>query len=424
MSEPRADLVDALIQSCWLVESARARLLGRWNGEFAEEAAQVSTRAELIRDILHARGTAVPDHVADAHADWIESLCGAAPTDVPLGAAVLQRLGHWSDVYVTPYAGADFAALEEVELRFPVPPRHLERAEAYLRPAEPPDGRRFVVLTDIHIGAAGTDELARRAVEEINALRPEFVVVPGDITDDGEPEQFEHVSDVLRGLEAPVHVVLGNHDAVCRSTREPVGAELFAAAYGEKPVDRVIECGPVQVVLVDSTDPTASPFPDWDLARGGFRDDAGGVNNGAFAPGQVEALAARIDPGRPALLVMHHELQPFAGFPPVMFGVREQDSEALFGALSAHRILGVVAGHTHRSALTHVGPGVAQLEVPALKDWPYTYTVMTVNEGAVHATVRQLGDTDLVWRRAEHVPPIYLNYVLGPLSALDHSFPL
>lgn len=428
--DARRDLVDSLLQSCWVLEEARARVLAEWDGEFASDAERTRERADRARRLLTDRGIDVPEHIVEPHTDWVRVLCGSRPDEVPLGAAVLQRFGHWTDVYVKPYLGADAARFEELghgELRFPTPARDITREEVYLPSTDLPDGRRFVVFTDTHVGAQGILDLARSAVQDINRLGPEFVVCPGDLTDDGEPAQFERFREVVEGIEAPTYAVLGNHDAVRRSTRDPVGAELFAEVFGEKPVDRVLECGELQVALVDSTDPTPSPFPDWDLARGGFRDDAGGVNNGALAPGQAEALASKLDPDRPALVVLHHELQPFAGFPPVMFGMRQEDSDTLLEALRGHRIVGFVAGHTHRSFLTEAegdGTRVPVLEIPALKDWPYCYTVVSVDGNGVRISVRQLSDAELVWSRAQRVPPIYVNYVLGPGQALEHTFEL
>ncbi len=423
-TEARADLVEALIQSCWLVETARANVLAEWGGQFGPDADGARERADRILDVLATRDIEVPEHVADAHTAWIRSLCGSRPDEVPLGAGVVHRLGDWTNVYIAPYLDdADtFRTVGEAELRFPVEPRDMERHEAVLPTHDLPPGRRFVIFTDIHIGAPHAAELARRTVEDINAVSPEFVLCPGDITDDGEPDQYSLCKEILDGIDAPTYAVLGNHDAVRRSTVSPEGAELFAERFGEPPRDRVLEIGGLQVALVDTTDPTPSPFPDWDLARGGFRDDAGGTNNGALGPGQAEALASRIDPARPALLVLHHELQPFAGFPPVMFGIRRADSDALVDALSGHRLVGIVAGHTHRSARTEVDGGLPQLEIPSLKDWPYCHTVVGVDDIGAHVSVRQLSDPDLVWERAREVPPIYLNYVLGPLSAPEHTF--
>ncbi|HVE91731.1 MAG TPA: metallophosphoesterase [Actinomycetota bacterium] len=420
--QPRQDLVRALVQSCWLVESARAAVLTGWGGEYAPEGEQASRRADLIAQLLDG----APTTLVEKHTAWLRDLVGMRPDEVPLGPGVVHRLAAWTDVYVVPFLGSDgdqFRRLGEAELRFPVAPRHVERDELRLRHADLPDGNRAVVLTDIHLGAPHTEAMARQAVRDINSLRPEMVLVPGDITDDGEIEQFELAKQILDDLDAPVHAVLGNHDAVRRSTTQPDGAELFEKVFGYAPTDQVLDWGPVQIALVDTTDPVASPFPDWDLARGGFREDAGGTNGGALRAGQAEALAARLDRARPTLLVQHHELQPFAAFPPVMFGVREPDSDALLSELSGQRLLGIVAGHTHRSALTQVGgDGVAQLEVPSIKDWPHCYTVMTRTPQGVHVAPQQISDEELVWEHGRQIPPIYLRYVLGPLSRTAHTF--
>jgi predicted phosphodiesterase len=423
-TQPRKDLVDGLLQSCWLLESARATVLARWGADFEERAERTAKRAALVEDALRARAIEAPSAIVEPHTQWVASVVGETPESVALGPALLQRLGEWTNVYIVDYLPSDpatFLALGEAELLFPVAPRAIEEADALVASGAPGHGPRFVVLTDIHIGAKATPELTRRAVEEINALEPEFVVVPGDITDDGEPSQFADARAILSQLRSPFYAVLGNHDAVQRSTRRGDGASLFAQAFGTKPIDTVLECGVVQVALADTSDPTPSPFPDWDLGRGGFREDAGGTAGGALQPGQADTLAARLDPSRPVVLVQHHELQPFAGFPPVMFALREPDSSMLLDALSGFDLT-VIAGHTHRSALTTVGNGVPQLEVPSLKDWPHCYTVVSVEGGRPRAVVRQLSDRELVWSRSKHLTRIYQNYVMGPLATLDHTF--
>ena len=35
---------------------------------------------------------------------------------------------------------------------------------------------------------------------EINEINPEFVVIPGDFTEDGEPEQFRLAREIFEGL--------------------------------------------------------------------------------------------------------------------------------------------------------------------------------------------------------------------------------
>lgn len=424
--QARPDLIEGLLQACWLLERAREHVYTSWGPEFDERAERTARRATLVEAAMDAREVARPDHVLDDHRAWLVSLVGEALDAVPLGPALTQRFGEWTNVYAVDYLVSDpaeFLALGEAELLIPVAPRTLDETEGFLPQTGLGDGARFAILNDIHVGAKGSRELLAVAVREIAELEPEFVLVAGDITDDGEPEQFAVARELLSRLPCPVHHVLGNHDAVRRSTRESVGTKLFAEAFGHPPDDVVVECGGLQVALLDSTDPTPSPFPDWDLGRGGFREDAGGVNGGALGGDQIEKLVTKLDPARPVLVVAHHELQPFSGFPPVMFAVRQTDSDALLDALAGFDLVGVVAGHTHRSALSRVGrTGVAQLEVPALKDWPYVYSVVTVNDGRPRVTVRQVGDRDLVWKGVRAIPSIFRNYALGPLRALDHAF--
>jgi hypothetical protein len=187
-------------------------------------------------------------------------------------------------------------------------------------------------------------------------------------------------------------------------------------------MDHVIECGDLQVALVDSTDPTASPFPDWDVSRGSVGGRAAGVDSGALRPGQAEALAARLDASRRTLLVQHHELHPFPGFPPVKFALREEDAAAELDALSGHNLVGVVAGHTHRSAVLQVGSGVTQLEIPSLKDWPFAYSVAGVTDGGVQVVVRQIGETAEVWDMSKGLLPLMRRFAIGPLSNLSYTF--
>lgn len=428
--EARWDLVEGLLQSMLVLESSRARLLAAWAGEFSGDADNAAKRADRLLRLVREMQIDLPaPAIVDGFADSLRTVCGAAPADVHLGAAFLARLGAWPDTYAGPYLADDaeeFAALGRAELRFPAPARTLTEDEAVLASGEPLDRPRFAILTDIHVGNARAEPLARRAVADINQAGVDFVVVPGDITDDGEPEQFALAKQILDELDAPVHVVLGNHDTVRRSTRAECGAELFADAFGYPPRDVVLRCGELQVALVDTSDPTACPFPDWDLAGGGFRDDSAGVWSGALREGQPAALADSLDPARPTLLVQHHELQPFTGFLPISFGLRGPDSDALLGALSEHRIVGVVAGHTHRSAATHVGPreDVPQLEVPAIKDWPFCWALVSVSEDAVVVSTRQIDDRGLVWHHAEELPPIIVNFMLGPQASLEHRFDL
>jgi len=422
----RADLVRSSLQSCYIIEHARAGLQEMWG--FDADAGLTAQRADRLGSLLDEHGVARRDDMVVPHTAWFESLCGSRPDEVPLGAAVLHVFGRWADVFAGPYLGVDaddFKLLGHEHTRVDIEYKSVTEEQMIWPAAELPRGPRFVILTDIHIGSKEGDALAPAAINDINTLGPEFVVVPGDITDDGEPEQFASIKRILDGLNCPYYVVPGNHDAVQRSTRGAFGAKLFAEAFGFEPADEVIDFGELQIALVDSTDPTPSPFPDWDIATGQIGGIAAGVDSGALRPGQAETLAERLDKRRPTLIVQHHELQPFPGFPPVRFAVREEDAEAELTALQAHNVVGVVAGHTHRSAVLTVQPGeITQLEVPALKDWPYAYSVCTLTDDGLRVDARQVSDRDAVWRTAQRLPALATRNAIGPLSDLSYTFKL
>jgi 3',5'-cyclic AMP phosphodiesterase CpdA len=343
-----------------------------------------------------------------------------------MGSAILHNFANWSNEFMGPYLGEDaeeFKALGAQYTRVESAWVMLTEQEAFLPRLDLPEGRRFAILTDVHIGSAGRDDLLRIAVKEINELAPEFVVIPGDITEDGEPDQFRLVKGIFDELESPYYVVMGNHDAVQRSTREATGERFYEETFGEEPHDHVVECGDLQVALVDSTDPTASPFPDWDISRGHVGGIAAGTDSGALKPGQARALAQRLDPSRRTLLVQHHELHPFPGMPPVKFALREEDAAEELDALGRHNVIGVVAGHTHRSAVLPVGDrSLTQLEIPALKDWPHAYSVGVVTEDEVHVVVRQIGEPAVVWDWSKGMPNFMRRFATGPLSDLSYAF--
>ncbi|MCK9309079.1 MAG: metallophosphoesterase [Candidatus Cloacimonetes bacterium] len=101
----------------------------------------------------------------------------------------------------------------------------------------------FVQITDLHMPTiirypdAGfdTDSTAvvdyRAVMEDINLIRPEFVLITGDLVDEGELENFSDqywygwVQRELSEMEVPVYVVAGNHDiGGWNSTPPPAGS--------------------------------------------------------------------------------------------------------------------------------------------------------------------------------------------------------
>jgi 3',5'-cyclic AMP phosphodiesterase CpdA len=77
---------------------------------------------------------------------------------------------------------------------------------------------RIAVMSDMHIAARSlpesTDRFERlmRAIDSVNASSADLVLVPGDMTENGNEAELRTVMETLRRLLPPVRCVPGNHD--------------------------------------------------------------------------------------------------------------------------------------------------------------------------------------------------------------------
>jgi len=90
----------------------------------------------------------------------------------------------------------------------------------------------FAILSDLHITKAGTAvEDLRRAVEQINASNDiEFVLVTGDITDEGDRASLQKAKDMLDQLKAKHYVIPGNHETKWSDS----GVTAFGDIFGDE----------------------------------------------------------------------------------------------------------------------------------------------------------------------------------------------
>jgi Icc protein len=147
-------------------------------------------------------------------------------------------------------------------------------------------------LSDVHVGGARySHELLQTAIAEINAAEPDVVVVAGDLTDDGYPDQYPLAKQELEAI-ACEHVILvpGNHDA------RNVGYVLFEDTFGARDRRVRLECAGHEVALVA----VDSSKPDLDEGEIG-REHYGWIEEG-FA-GEADLR----------IFVCHHHLMPVPG---------------------------------------------------------------------------------------------------------------
>ncbi|OXM14625.1 metallophosphoesterase [Paenibacillus herberti] len=175
----------------------------------------------------------------------------------------------------------------------------------------PESGELHIVMaSDMHFGYLSGRGHAERMVEEINALKPDIVVLPGDIVDDDIfPFQDRGVGDILSKIEAPLGVFasLGNHDQYKGETEELIG---------------LIEKSGIQV-LYDET-----------IEVGGWLTLVGRKDYSERERADLVSLTEEIDRSKPILMLEHQ---------PIELDIAEEQGIDL-----------MVSGHTHKG---QIAPG-------------------------------------------------------------------
>jgi Icc protein len=72
---------------------------------------------------------------------------------------------------------------------------------------------QLVQLSDIHVGSFFKQQVFDNVVDEVNKLKPDAVIITGDLTDEGLLFQFEYVHAQIKKFTCSNIIVLaGNHD--------------------------------------------------------------------------------------------------------------------------------------------------------------------------------------------------------------------
>ena len=283
-----------------------------------------------------------------------------------------------------------------------------------------PDGgllSRVATVNDVHFGeveAGRIDDLSegpvRRvepgatpypvvmnhaAADEIGRSRFDAVIVKGDLSFDGAPEEWAAFEACYRApFGERLHVVRGNHDAY-RHQDEYAG-------------DRWIELPGLAIALLD----TAIP----------------GATTGTITTEQLDWLDDHVAVAdRPVIVMGHH--QQWVGGPDSKrsddyFGLHPDHSDAL-DELTVRRpaIVAYTAGHTHRHRVRPMHRSrIPSIEVGCTKDFPGTWAEYRVYEGGVMQVVHRMSSPEaLAWSEScRHLYADfeidYESYALGTLQ--------
>jgi Icc protein len=199
-------------------------------------------------------------------------------------------------------------------------------------------------LSDIHFGGPERNERATaRAMAYLDSLPGlDAILVTGDLTDDGAPDDYARVRKALAS-RYPVFTLPGNHDER-RAYREVLLGEPAA----DGPVNRAHRVGGVLVAMCDSTIPGEVD---------GYLDDE--------TIDWLDGVLTEAGRHTPAVVAVHHP--PVVLHSPFLDGIRQREPGRLAGLLERHpQVAGVLCGHAHTAAATtfagrplRVAPGIA-----------------------------------------------------------------
>ena len=125
-----------------------------------------------------------------------------------------------------------------LSLRFSLPLLALMLAAASARAER---RLRFAQLTDIHLSGKNpshTDDLLR-SIDRINSLDSvDFVIITGDLTDNGDYKSMQLNKECLSKLNVPYYAVMGNHETKwsesgCTAWKKVFGEERLAFRHGD-----------------------------------------------------------------------------------------------------------------------------------------------------------------------------------------------
>ena len=191
-------------------------------------------------------------------------------------------------------------------------------------------------LSDIHVspkgqlykGVADSNRMLGDAIKHLHGLdrRPDLVLLTGDLVDEGHPDEYAVVLEMLGELTIPYFVMPGNHDH-----RENFRAAFASHTYLplDGPMHYCVDSHPVRIVALDSCQP--------------------GLHHGHIDAAGLSWLHATLEADRhkPRVVVMHHP--PFVPGISYLDEYRCIDGESLEALLrSFSNVEAVLCGHVHR----------------------------------------------------------------------------
>jgi Icc protein len=248
---------------------------------------------------------------------------------------------------------------------------------------------QFVQLSDLHVGGLFKGEAFDTIVEEVNNLKPDAIIISGDLTDDGLIFQFQQAQKENRKFDCPNLIIFpGNHDY--RHT----GYLLFRKFFPYS--NQIYEFSDIVVLTVGTA------RPDRDEGEVGHRQNV-----------WMEETLRKYD-DKKKIVAMHHHLIaiPDTGYTNVV-GILDA-GDTLRACLEAKVDL-VLCGHKHRPWLWNLGSLKIAYAGTACS-WRYrgvfedTYNIVEIKDEQLEVNIKIVGGkrmplSDVVKRYESEIRP-------------------
>lgn len=249
----------------------------------------------------------------------------------------------------------------------------------------PRDSLRLIHLSDLHFGDQ-TPGSAAALKQAIRSLRPDLIVVTGDLTQRGRASELGTARDYLDGLGAPWVATPGNHDLPrwppWRRLVDPL--QDFRRLVSPRP-DARVDADRMRLALIDSTNPAV-----WKAGR--------------ILPEAAREAAAYLAGGRSGQLRVVATHHPFDDKPTDKMGGMNGAAEALQILCHEGEVDLLLWGHRHRTEIgilyqeglrCVVGSGTASPTSPRCEKKGESFHALELGENAVSIALwRRSPDTE------------------------------
>jgi 3',5'-cyclic-AMP phosphodiesterase len=188
----------------------------------------------------------------------------------------------------------------------------------------------------------------RDAIEDINARKDiAFLIVAGDITENGLQKEFELFHRIMAGSNRPYLTVIGNHDYLSN------GAEVYRQMFG--PFNYSFTFQRVKFVMWDNVQWESNKYPDWEWLANSLSEPAA----------EKEERNA------------YHHVIPFSHIPPYD-GQLSADAAAFHELLRVNKIAVSIHGHKHEySDYELYGDGIHYVSIGSPQKRGYVILTIT-----------------------------------------------